>query len=95
MDSHTQASDSYYTLRKEGGAMLPEFDKKQLISGYKKDGNLITWEAMYQKYSSSQDYYYSRDINDILANGLSSAVITWQDTVTYLEEEELLKRIYP
>jgi hypothetical protein len=30
---------------------------------------------LYEKYSSSQDYYFSRDINDIIAGNSTSAVI--------------------
>ena len=50
--------------------------------------------VMYEKYSESQDYYFSRDINDILTGALTPPVIHWEDTETLLEEDEYLKREY-
>lgn len=52
-------------------------------------------KALYSKFASSQNYYYTRDINDILANNRTKAVIHQKDLITYLEEdEEYLKRYY-
>lgn len=52
-------------------------------------------KALYSKFASSQNYYYTRDINDILANNRTRAVISHKDLIAYLEEdEEYLKRYY-
>ncbi len=52
-------------------------------------------KALYSKFASSQNYYYTRDINDILANNRTRAVIYQKDLLSYLEEdEEYLKRYY-
>lgn len=52
-------------------------------------------KALYSKFASSQNYYYTRDINDILANNRAHAVILHKDLAAYLEEdEEYLKRYY-
>ena len=52
-------------------------------------------KALYSKFASSQNYYYTRDINDILANNRTKAVIFQKDLNCYLEEdEEYLKRYY-
>lgn len=69
-------------------------DRERRNIGYRSDGQIITWDTLYEKYSSSQDYYYSRDIGDILNNGLTPAVICWSDLICILNEEELLKMMY-
>ena len=50
--------------------------------------------ALYQKYSASQNYYYSKDINEILSNQRSSSVIRLKDFLTLDDCEEYLNRIY-
>ena len=50
--------------------------------------------ALYSKYASSQNYYYTKDINEILANSKTEVVIIHKDFVIYDEEEEYLKRFY-
>ncbi len=49
---------------------------------------------LYQKYSSSQNYYYTRDINEILTNQRTKSVISFKDVLTLDEDEEYLKRFY-
>jgi hypothetical protein len=49
-------------------------------------------KALYSKYSSSQNYYYSRDITDILLNESTAPVVIYRDLEVYVEEEEYLKR---
>ena len=51
-------------------------------------------KALYSKYSSSQNYYYTKDINDIMTDGRTPAVMKYKDYVTYDEEDEYLKRYY-
>ena len=51
-------------------------------------------KALYSKYSSSQNYYYTKDINDIMTDGRTPAVIKYKDFVTLDEEDEFLKRYY-
>lgn len=51
-------------------------------------------KALYSKYSSSQNYYYTKDINEILADSRTTAVIAFKDAVHFDEEDEYLKRFY-
>ncbi|KAM3131762.1 hypothetical protein pb186bvf_016158 [Paramecium bursaria] len=51
-------------------------------------------KALFSKYSSSQNYYYSKDINDILDNESTAAVVFYRDLETMVEQEEYLKRTY-
>ena len=51
-------------------------------------------KALYSKYSSSQNYYYTKDINDILSQNRTISVINYKDYVTFDEDEEYLKRYY-
>lgn len=72
---------------------------KQLAVKYSKNTNdtqfnLTMRTKMYEKYSSSQDYYYSNFINCILNEQMVPAVINWQDTITMLDIDEYLKRFY-
>lgn len=44
---------------------------------------------MYEKYSSSQNYYYTRDVNEILFKQEGSAsLIRFKDWLAYDEEDE-------
>ncbi|KAL4429781.1 hypothetical protein ABPG74_004418 [Tetrahymena malaccensis] len=56
--------------------------------------SLMISTALYSKYSASQNYYFTKDINDILANQRTSAVIQLKDIQTYDEIEEYLNRFY-
>ncbi|KRX03613.1 hypothetical protein PPERSA_04165 [Pseudocohnilembus persalinus] len=49
---------------------------------------------MYNKYSSSQNYYFTKDLNEILSNQRTKSVIKYKDQIQYDEEEEYLKRSY-
>lgn len=49
---------------------------------------------LYNKYSSSQNYYYTKEVNGILGGSKTSAVIEFNDLMCFYEEEHLLKRIY-
>jgi hypothetical protein len=49
---------------------------------------------LYVKYSSSQNYYYTRDINEILTNARTRSVIHFKDIALLDEEEEYFKRFY-
>jgi len=63
-------------------------------SGTKQQFNEMVTKALYSKYSSSQNYYYTKDINEILSDSRSSAVVRYTDFVHFDEEEEYLKRFY-
>jgi len=56
--------------------------------------SMMTNKALYSKYSSSQNYYYTKDINDILANAKVPSVIFFRDIEVFEECEEYLKRFY-
>jgi hypothetical protein len=51
-------------------------------------------KALFSKYSASQNYYYTKDINDILGNAHTRAVISYKDYACLIEEDEFLKRYY-
>jgi hypothetical protein len=50
--------------------------------------------ALFSKYSASQNYYYTKDVNDITSNQRTGAVILFKDYQTLDEEDEFLKRFY-
>jgi hypothetical protein len=43
-------------------------------------------KALFSKFSASQNYYYTKDINDILTGGRTSAVIKFKDLL-HLDED--------
>ena len=47
---------------------------------------------MYKKYSSSQNYYYIRDINDIIGETRTQAVILYKQTMDFQTEGEQIKK---
>ena len=49
---------------------------------------------LYSKYSSSQNYYFSKEVNNILAGNRSLYTVRFADDNCMLDEEELLKRSY-
>lgn len=49
---------------------------------------------LYEKYSSSQNYYYMKDINAILANQRIPSVIKFRDLEDSMKKEEVLRRFY-
>ena len=51
-------------------------------------------QFLFEKYSSSQNYYYTKEINNILSGVRTPAVFNYTDNLHYLEDENLLKRIY-
>ena len=51
-------------------------------------------EALYDKYSATQVYYYTNDINDILNHERTSAVEHFKDMLIYDDVDEFLKRFY-
>ena len=70
------------------------FCQKQLAKNRAEFFSQMIIRALYSKYASSQNYYYTKDLNEIIANAKSSVVIIYKDNVTYDEEEEYLKRFY-
>ncbi|CAD8110765.1 unnamed protein product [Paramecium primaurelia] len=58
--------------------------------------NSIVWinKNLLQKYCQSQNYYYTRDVNEILGDASSKAVIRYKDWVGYDDDDEYLKRYY-
>ena len=51
-------------------------------------------KALYTKFSSSQNYYYTREINDILLGNRTIKLINYNDMEVLDEEGEYLKRFY-
>lgn len=50
-------------------------------------------KALYSKYSSSQNYYFTKDINDLLDAESTPATVFYRDLETILEQEEYIKRL--
>ena len=72
---------------------------KQLSVKYSKNANDTQFDRtmrfkLYEKYSSSHDYYYSNFVNGILNDQLTPGVIEWQDIITMIDIDEYLKRFY-
>ena len=51
-------------------------------------------EALYNKYSQSQNFYYAKDINDFIDNNPTSSNITYKEQCFQDDEEEYLQRFY-
>ncbi|CAD8112176.1 unnamed protein product [Paramecium primaurelia] len=49
---------------------------------------------LYKKYQHSQNYYYIREINEILSDASTKHVIHFKDWLTMDEEDEYFKRFY-
>ncbi|CAD8050626.1 unnamed protein product [Paramecium sonneborni] len=63
---------------------------------YKQDGSfsLVLTKALYCKYAQSQNFYFQRDINDILENKRTKQRMRHQDINVYDLEIEYLRRFY-
>ncbi|CAD8148923.1 unnamed protein product [Paramecium pentaurelia] len=55
--------------------------------------NIIN-HTLYHKYASSQNYYFTKEINDILSKNRTSATIKFYDDMQYLENDECMSRVY-
>lgn len=49
-----------------------------------------TNKMLFEKYSSSQNYYYTRDVNEILTNSRTPAAIKHKDVTVLDEPDECL-----
>ena len=49
---------------------------------------------LYKKYSSSQNYYYMKDVNAIITKSRIPSVIFYKDLEDYLKSEEIMRRFY-
>ena len=56
--------------------------------------NHVIHSRLYEKYSSSQNYYYLKDINAILNAQRTPSAIMYKDHEDYIERQEVLKRFY-
>ncbi|CAD8101060.1 unnamed protein product [Paramecium primaurelia] len=58
--------------------------------------NSFVWinKNLFKKYCQSQNYYYTRDINEILRDASSKAVVQYKDWIGYDDDDEYLKRYY-
>jgi hypothetical protein len=83
-------------------AMLPESPSNFYSGSPQLPANFFTtWNHkiqinsfLYHKFSSSQNYYYSKDINNIIANGRNSKVIKFHETDAFDFREEFCQRAY-
>ncbi|CAD8106494.1 unnamed protein product [Paramecium primaurelia] len=50
--------------------------------------------TLYHKYATSQNYYYTKDINEILSKTSTARTILYNDYLCYDEEDEYIKRFY-
>ena len=83
-------SDRFSLTRNYQNCIFCKENQEKLSLNYSK----MISSKLYKKFSSSQNYYYTRDINDLLSNIQSSSVISLKDYQTYDEEDEFLKRYY-
>jgi len=51
-------------------------------------------KALFLKYSSSQNYYYTKDIQELIDNTRKPHVISFKDNILLEEDEEYLTRMY-
>lgn len=51
-------------------------------------------KALFLKYSSSQNYYYTKDIQELIDSSRKVHVIEFKDNILFEEREEYLTRIY-
>ena len=51
-------------------------------------------QLLYARYSSSQDYYHSNQINKLLCRADSHTFIVFADVLCAVEQEEFFKRVY-
>jgi len=58
------------------------------------DASLVINRALYYKYASSQNYYYTKEINDILNNARKKHVIYYKDLIVSTEEEEYISSYF-
>ncbi|KAM3131147.1 hypothetical protein pb186bvf_016727 [Paramecium bursaria] len=68
--------------------------QKQQKPPYVQDPILWIRKTIYHKFCQSQNYYYTRDINEIMAESTTKAVIRFKDWITMDDDEEYLKRFY-
>lgn len=59
-----------------------------------RDGSwaIILRKALYSKYSQSQNYYYQKDVNEILDQRRISSVIQFKDEAQFSEYREYLRK---
>jgi hypothetical protein len=51
-------------------------------------------KALFVKYAASQNYFYSKEVGDILRKLRNKQAIRFKDLKCYDEEEEYLRRVY-
>lgn len=59
---------------------------------YKESMRIV--DRLFVKYASSQNYYYTRDVNEILTSSRSPTVISYKDRQVFDEEVDYMKRFY-
>ena len=84
------------SIKKIAGPSLEDciFCSKKNQPAKKNHFPIMINKALYSKYSSSQNYYFTKDINEILTNSRTSVVIKYKDSLIIDEEEDYLKRFY-
>lgn len=89
---------NYKKTKKPSHAYSTTLKTKSRLKGLtnpnrRKITNMIN-HKLYEKYSSSQNYYYMKDINAVLANQRIPSVIKYRDLEDYMKKEEVLRRFY-
>ena len=59
-----------------------------------KDFLVMINKALYVKFAASQNYYYSKDVNEIFSTTRNKVSIQFKDQQAFDEEDEYLKRVY-
>ena len=52
-------------------------------------------KALNQRYSTSKNYYYKREINALIYDEKTPACINYYDIMTWIEDESYFKKFYP
>lgn len=92
--SNESEPSSYYTLLSPECCICVTGKNTKKDPLFSENRHPISWSALYNKYSLSQDFYYSKDINDMLAKTVSRSTILWEDLACFVDHSEYFKREY-
>jgi hypothetical protein len=96
LEKYSRCGVSSYDRLKQHAKVSTKSDQCTFCKhrGLKNPFRLVMNDTLFKKFAASQNYYYCKDINDILGNKLTSASLMFEDIQCLVEEEEFLKRFY-
>lgn len=89
----TKKSQNAYSTTMKTKSQLKTFNISTSRKDRPKIKGLIN-HKLYEKYSSSQNYYYMKDVNAILGNQRIPSVIVFRDLQDQMKKEEVLRRFF-